>query len=124
MNTFLDCLFIPVTWQILISRSGIRKFCITSSCSTYILTSQLFSWLQNGQLNTWSRGSTVLRFGGGLLAFFLRPIVTVSESSQTNVTAWFAVEIHNQTHSLKLLAYSVLLYSIFSKPHNPDLCNA
>lgn len=41
---------------------------------TYILTSQDFSWLQNGQLNCVSSGWIALRFGGGLFFAFLRPI--------------------------------------------------
>lgn len=43
--------------------------------STHSLTSQAFSWLQNGHVNCVSNGSIAFLFGGGLLAFFLRPIV-------------------------------------------------
>lgn len=39
-----------------------------------ILTSQDFSWLQNGQLNCVSRGSMAFLFAGGFLLLFLRPI--------------------------------------------------
>lgn len=42
---------------------------------TYIFTSQLFSWLQNGQLNSWSKGSIALRLGGGFRFDFLRPMM-------------------------------------------------
>lgn len=42
---------------------------------TYIRTSQLFSWLQKGQLNCVSKGSIALLFGGGFLFDFLRPIL-------------------------------------------------
>lgn len=42
--------------------------------NTYIFTSQLFSWLQNGQLNIWSNGSMVRLFGGGLRFDFRRPM--------------------------------------------------
>lgn len=41
----------------------------------YIFTSQLFSWLQNGQLNIWSKGSIARRLGGGFRFDFLRPML-------------------------------------------------
>ena len=44
---------------------------------TYILTSQDFSWLQNGQVNWTSRLPVIFFFGGGFLFDFLRPISNV-----------------------------------------------
>lgn len=41
---------------------------------TYILTSQDFSWLQNGQVNWMSRLPVIFFLGGGFLFDFLRPI--------------------------------------------------
>lgn len=46
---------------------------------SYILTSQDFSWLQNGQLNCVSNGSIALRFGGGFLLLLRRPIFLNSQ---------------------------------------------
>lgn len=52
---------------------------------TYILTSQDFSWLQNGQLNCVSKGSMALRLVGGFLLLFLFPIfLTANQSSDIN----------------------------------------
>jgi len=48
--------------------------CEQLTYNTNILTSHDFSWLQKGQLNTESNFSIIFLFGGGLLAFFLRPI--------------------------------------------------
>lgn len=45
-----------------------------SSGATYILTSQDFSWLQNGQVNWVSRLPVIFFLGGGFLFDFLRPI--------------------------------------------------
>ena len=42
----------------------------------YILTSQDFSWLQKGQVNSVSRLPVIFFLGGGFLLLFLRPIVS------------------------------------------------
>lgn len=55
------------------------KICAISP--TYILTSQLLSWLQNGQLNCVSNGSIALTFGGGFLLLFFLPILSYTISS-------------------------------------------
>ena len=49
---------------------------------TYILTSQDFSWLQNGQVNWVSRLPVSFFLGGGFLLDFLRPIVESCGSTE------------------------------------------
>lgn len=66
-NSSIFSTFIQFTWAYLFSN------CVNGRC-TYILTSQDFSWLQNGQLNCVSSGWIALRFGGGLFFAFLRPM--------------------------------------------------
>ena len=46
---------------------------------TYSLTSHERSWLQKGQLKVTSIFSMIFLFGGGLAAFFLRPISVASD---------------------------------------------
>ena len=62
---------------------------------SYIFTSQDFSWLQNGQLKTPSKGSSILRFGGGFRDFLLLPI---SEMSDT-----FYTQVYNSNQSIAVL---------------------
>ena len=48
------------------------------------MTSHDFSWLQNGQLNSMSRGSIAFRLGGGLLAFLRRPMTDLLKRKQSD----------------------------------------
>lgn len=52
----------------------VMEQCDVTSRGTYILTSQDFSWLQNGQVNWVSRLPVIFFLGGGFLFDFLRPI--------------------------------------------------
>ena len=56
--------------------------------ATNILTSQDFSWLQNGQLNWVSKGSIALRRAGGFRLLFFFPILYHFLFLNTNLV-WF-----------------------------------
>ena len=55
---------------------------------TYSLTSQDFSWLQNGQLNIVSNASMIFLLGGGFLFDFLLPILSPENKTNLNTRVY------------------------------------
>ena len=73
-----------------------------------ILTSHDFSWLQNGQLKSWSSGMTGLTFGGGFRLLRRRPISTFYCTSFAIFT-----RIDADSHKLKSVDWKISIQQTF-----------
>jgi hypothetical protein len=87
---------------------------------TYIFTSHDFSWLQKGQLNCESSGSTIFLFGGGFLDFFYIYSGFFCEIFSASL---FRLGILWDKNQIKVFCSEIWVKMFFGWPTFKSMCN-